>query len=766
MKIIKTYICLTLAAVMLLSACSCGIIGGDKKQTVEVKTLNPELKSEVTVKEIEAPQGLDGANKFEAVGKWYDVGSEGYDGLPLSGDVLLTVSFPGKTGKEDIGGYVFIYFDEKSKEYRYLFPDSYDLSAGTMSIDLPHFSWWGTAKLTKEEQIEAFLDSYSTKLAVERGKRRQAAAKLEPYVRAKVEAMGLTKQAAADLIQSTVNYLGGSFTGDNADYIDMGTNYVTTLARGFYDGDEEAAVNGLEDAVNNALMNSWDELEFSDRLDKVLGSEFAGSTVSTLLSSSSGIARMAGYMAGGDMKEAMKELGGIMKGVHPAAEFTTNAVAFLGAAVNEAFTNWKSNQIEELYQIYKNGAEDIWGNEVVAGNRESFLTYLNTSSGFTMAKGVGRFYNLDKIEEICEKYGWPYETYEELPEKYRDIFEKRAENGLMEYFELRLQQEKTAEQIKSSERACIETMMSVTNGALSSTNSDARKFFHEESSGDYDLTARLERIVNVRRFVSQYVDETKLTNTAEGFNYGDVINWWVTHAAQNDKKTAIELLLDDLEENGLIKEGIRVKAAGLDLKTFYAHTVYAVGYDYCEIPITATNGATVNGRVLCDIYFEDEVKAVIKPAISHITPDANGNFKIDTNGIVLEGNIDFSKLTGSGTYSFDVALSKNIQSVSDFIAKYRDGSGKGSFETALSGDYTLHEEGTFTVVYDEKEIGKDVLRFNLTGTKKQTLNGMRIGSISGFNSFGESPDFNATSTPFSLTTEREVSIRIDYTFTK
>ncbi len=111
MKIIKTYICLTLAAVMLLSACSCGIIGGDKKQTVEVKTLNPELKSEVTVKEIEAPQGLDGANKFEAVGKWYDVGSEGYDGLPLSGDVLLTVSLPGKTDKEDIGGYVFIYFD-------------------------------------------------------------------------------------------------------------------------------------------------------------------------------------------------------------------------------------------------------------------------------------------------------------------------------------------------------------------------------------------------------------------------------------------------------------------------------------------------------------------------------------------------------------------------------------------------------------------------------------------------------------------------------
>ena len=766
MKFIRTSICLILAAVLLLSACSCGILGGGGEQIVEVKALNPGLKSEVTAQEIKVPDGLNVDNGIDTVGKWYDVGSKDYDGLPLSGDVLLTVSMPGKIDKNDIGSYVFIYYDEKNDEFRYLFPDSYDLSAGTMTIDLPHFSLWGSAKLTKEEQIEAFLDSYSTKLAVERGKRQQAAAELEPYVRAKVEAMGLTKQAAADLIQSTVNFLGGSFTGDNADYIEMGTNYVTTLTRGFYDEDNDAAMNGLEDAVNNALMNSWDELEFSDRLDKVLGSEFAGSSVSTLLSSSSGIARMAGYMAGGDMKEAMKELGNIMQGVHPAVEFTTKAVAFLGAKINEEFTNWKSNQIEELYQIYKNGAEDIWGNEVIAGNRESFLTYLNTSSGFTMAKGVGRFYNLDKVSEICEKYGWPYSTYEELPERYRDIFEKRAENGLMEYFELRLQQEKTAEQIKSSERACIETMMSLTNGALSSSNSDARKFFGEQSANDYDITARLERLVNVRRFVSQYVDETKLTTSTEGFTYGDVINWWVTHAAQNDKKTAIELLLDDLEENGLIKEGIRVKAAGLDLKTFYAFTVYAVGYDYLEIPITLTNGVTSKGRVLCDMSFEEEVNAAIKSAISHITPNVNGDFKIDTNGIVFEGNIDFTKLTGSGTYSFDVTASKNVQSVSDFIEKYRDGSGHGSFETALSGDYTLHEEGTFTVSYDEEKYGKDVLRFNLTGTKSQTLNGMKISSISGFDPFGEMPDFNATSAPFSLTHEREANIRIDYTFTK
>ena len=78
------------------------------KQVVEAKVFNPNLASEVTVKEARIPDGLDDKDKFEMVGKWYDVGSEGYDGMPLSGDVLLTVSIPEKKNKEDIGSYVFV----------------------------------------------------------------------------------------------------------------------------------------------------------------------------------------------------------------------------------------------------------------------------------------------------------------------------------------------------------------------------------------------------------------------------------------------------------------------------------------------------------------------------------------------------------------------------------------------------------------------------------------------------------------------------------
>ena len=65
-----------------------------------------------------------------------------------------------------------------------------------------------------------------------------------------------------------------------------------------------------------------------------------------------------------------------------------------------------------------------------------------------------------------------------------------------------------------------------------------------------------------------------------------------------------------------------------------------------------------------------------------------------------------------------------------------------------------------------EKIGKDVLRFNLNGTKSQTLNGMKISSISGFDPFGASPNLSATAAPFSLTSEKNAEIRIEYTFTK
>lgn len=506
-----------------------------------------------------APLSPDSLGDAGQVFSPVEITGEGYDGAFFGADIALTLQAP-DLQETDLGRYVFGNRDERTGALQYYWPDGYDRSKGVITLNLPHLSpWWGK-KLSEKEQIEAFLEDYSTRLAISQSQEKQAAAELEPYVRAKVKALGLTAQAAEDLIQSTVNFLGGQFQGEYKDAIETGTKAVTSVTRGVLDNDTDSMRSGLEDAVNGAIMHGWDELNFTERIDQVLGSEFAGSTASKLAGSANGVARMAGYLAEGDLSGAAEELGGVMQNVHPSVELVTKGARFLAAAGDTAFTYWKSSQVEALYQVYKHGAKGLFGNEVIPQDRQSFLTFLNTSSGFTMAKGVKRFYNLDKIGEVCERYGWDFKTYSELPERYRDIFEKRAEDGLMQYFETRLKQEAAAEKIKAEERACVEEMLNPFYGALHSDN--YKHFFGEDGDGKFDVTARLERLVKVRQFISQYVNEEELNRPANrdaGYNYGTLLNEWVSLASRYKKQEAIRKFCEYLKELGFLKDGMLPK---------------------------------------------------------------------------------------------------------------------------------------------------------------------------------------------------------------
>lgn|GEM_PF-6231617 len=567
METLKRRLSVLLAAAMVFALCACGGKPAPEARNGEgpgpAQTLGDLSGSGYTLfveegtfgeNAVVSVQPLSGdvsaPGKYEIVGTPLSISCDEYDGTIFGTDVVLTVPLP--EGDTELSRFVFVTRDEAAGETYYLYPDRYDTAAGTMGIALPHFSpWWG-GKLTEEEQINAFLDSYCTKQAIANGESKQAASELEPYVRAKAEALGLTKQAAEDLIQSTVNYLGGQVKGKYSGAAETGTKAITSIVRGVYDNDADAARNGLEDAVNGAMSHCWENLKFSERIGQVTGSEALGGTVGTVVGNARGLGAVAGYLAEGDTKGAMQELGNVLQNIHPAAEFTTKGAAFLANSANLAFTNWKSNQVEELYKVYRDGKEQGWfGNEVVARDRNSFLTYLNTSSGFTVAKGVKRFYNLDNIEEVCERYGWDFKTYSELPERYREIFEQRAEDSLIAYFELRIQQEAEADKLKELERQNIEAMLR-DYGALKEGR--YAKFFGEESADDYDLSRRLERLVNVRSFLTQYVDQKALNQSArdDGFNWGDVINWWVMYADEFPKDEAIDKLVADLQEYELL----------------------------------------------------------------------------------------------------------------------------------------------------------------------------------------------------------------------
>ena len=500
---------------------------------------------------------IENKSAYEFLSTPVEIDCDSYSGGFFAEDVVYTVPMP--KDADDLGRYVFGYFEEETGEVRYLEPDSYDLENGTMSVVLPHFSSWFGAKLTKEQEKELFLEKYSMQLAIEESEQKRAAAELEPYVQAKVKALGLTEQATADLVQSTLNYMSGCFKdaeGNKIDWKETAGKAITSVARGVYEKDPETIQSGLEDTLNGALMHAWEENKFNDKIDKVLGSEFAGGAVGTLLSSSNGVARMAGRLMEGDVKGAAEELGGVMQNVHPSVELCTKSANLLLALGNTSMVYWKSNMVDEMYNIYKNGAEGLFGIEVQPQNKESFLKYFNNEyGGISAYRCVSRFYNLDKIAEICERYGWDEKTYNELSEEKKAIFNKRAQDSLMEYFELRAKQEKRAEEIKELESRNIDSMLNPYYGALNSRY--YREFFGEESESDYSMTNRLERLVNVKRFISQYIDMNRLewlSKDPECTNMGDLLNKWIMLASKNKKSVAIDEFIKYLKEIDLLRK--------------------------------------------------------------------------------------------------------------------------------------------------------------------------------------------------------------------
>ena len=98
-------------------------------------------------------------DKYNLIGPPLRLECDKYDGTFFSTKVTLKVpmSKKGNLTTEELAQYVLVYFDDRG-ETRYLQPDRFHISEGTMEVELPHFSLFGPAKLTREEQIENFLN--------------------------------------------------------------------------------------------------------------------------------------------------------------------------------------------------------------------------------------------------------------------------------------------------------------------------------------------------------------------------------------------------------------------------------------------------------------------------------------------------------------------------------------------------------------------------------------------------------------------------------
>ncbi|MBR2811155.1 MAG: zinc ribbon domain-containing protein [Solobacterium sp.] len=490
-----------------------------------------------------------------------DITCDGYDGAFFDTDVVLTLPLPGD--KDEAQHFAVAVYDEQNREIRYLSPDSIDFAKNTMSVSLPHLTQYYGLTRKEEETVNNYLDKYSMDLALKQGTEKQVLAELGPYVEEKIKALGLTEEAAKDLLYAALGTMTSGdrwgFKGEGSDYAnkvaEASSSYAEGVMRDVLDNGEprnlEANMKGF---VNSMVMIAWDKLGYSKKINTIFKSNTLGGTVGTMAGNAGSVGSMLGYFREGDIEDGMRELGGILQGVDPVVGYTTKGVVLVANCVQMGFIEWKSNKMEELYQVYKKGGDFGWSGVVKPGDRETFLEYLNYGGGLSNQKGVLRFYNMDKTAEICEKYGWGKKKWEELDEHYRSIFAMRAENALLEYFENRRQQENLAYQIREQERAVVTAMLDTGSGALSFANYG--EFFGEEP-GKYDVAKRLEYLSQLRRELEPFVDMDKLNGT-EGrdakINFGTLLNYYVGTAAYSGEEAAMEKLQEYLDDLGIRRE--------------------------------------------------------------------------------------------------------------------------------------------------------------------------------------------------------------------
>lgn len=654
------------------SLCGDLCIGDIKKDgfklDVEAGTFVKDSKITVQPADAELDKRIISDEKYEIVGSPVTIESDTYDGSFFTTDVVLTMPIDLENDEDDIGRFAFVYYDENTEETRYLIPDHYNSEEGTMEVLLPHFSPYAGVSLKESEQIDLYLQKYSTDRAKQEADFKEAEAAIGPYVKAKLEAAKLSDDALKDLTVSVIRAVGGNTVAklageDRANNAKSLFSTLTDVGKAAYEDDASAAQDAINNVIASQCADYLNNTIFGTEEKRSESSQKKADRVGFVIGNINAGAKIAGYLEGGDMKSAAKEVASLMEGYDSKVEVGTKMVGYVGAKINEGLIDLKANGIDELYNIYKNGKKSDYffqNNAVEALNEEEFRDYLNYGS-LTKANVIRKYYNLDKIGEILGEYGLNTDDYNKVPDSVRVQIDKRIEDTLINYFKSRLAQEKAAEQIKKDEQEIIESMLS-SYGALNSRN--YQEFFGESSKDDFNINDRLDRLMQVRTYISQFVNEDELAQSqkAGAFNYGDLLNEWLELYTNNPKSEAIELFLEGLEEKGLLNEAYAPDMSKEDVPGKYTGSMKLLELhvsDEAYAQFKSQNGddmvdVPINSKADCDALLEQmiesgEISLTVSPSAALSMNTGTGAATLTIQMVNQDG--DESACTASGYYS-------------------------------------------------------------------------------------------------------------------
>ncbi len=315
---------------------------------------------------------------------------------------------------EETGGFRGVHYNEEG-EWTYVHADNVNVQEGYIQFHTYHNFLWGAAELTEEERMEQFIKDRSVQTWGEK----QMGDEVE----------NVTREMIHEIMRREFNASNTSELNLIADEVLKEMKYGTLeygkVALDLKNGDYASLTSNVATILGNTLALSMKR-----------------GTLKTVFGEAGNAASLAGHLWEGDYRGAGLKLADIV---------STKFVPFYKVAkvwiqvVDARITNWKNDEIEKAYKIYRDGVESMtrWGYNVEPGDFDSLWDQM---------RGVARQVGIDAVDRYCKAHDIQPSS---LSRSERERIMNEARENLRKQFEQRVRQEEEIKAIEEDQRELI-----------------------------------------------------------------------------------------------------------------------------------------------------------------------------------------------------------------------------------------------------------------------------------------------------------------------
>lgn len=404
----------------------------------------------------------------------------GEDPVRLNQPVTITFAYDKALVEKntDPGRIVVAYFS--GDQWEYIKPDKIDQDNGTVTFTTYHFSFFGAAKVSTEEQLNQIIKSQTMTKVIQDNVDDVVDDTAEKVIDSMLGGLGLEEDSWKSKVL-------GSLLKDD-EYKDM------------YDAYKSGDASGFNEKLNVLIGKKIAE----NVPDSVWKSALEGLTDDKGLEYVQAVSQAMGFLVEGQYKDAARIVGEAIADEFP----LTLAIKVSAELMQYRIDMWKDQEIEAAFRAYKDGAEaHFWGYNVEKGDFDTVWTQMRGIGTRLMSEAIAR------ENRIREEAGQPPLTDREM-----DNIRNKVKDDLKEQFESRADLE---DELETEEAKMKKLIMGYKEAGLLSPG----QFGY--SSGMDTLDSRIEKLIHFKRKVLRDIGRGDITDgaftTADNLSIGELI---------------------------------------------------------------------------------------------------------------------------------------------------------------------------------------------------------------------------------------------------